>query len=69
MSNAIKATIQGQDRKTLLTLVKAERRAIEIGAKTPVTTAAQKRAVEFYEEHLSKLQKKLSPNDQWQSKY
>jgi hypothetical protein len=69
MSNELKIVVAGQDRKTLLSLVKAERRNIEIGEKTPVTTAAQTRAISFYEEHLAKIQKKLSPNDNWQGKY
>ncbi len=67
--SSLKITIQGLDRKTLLTLVKAERRNIEVTTKAPVTTKAQSRAIDFYEDHLKKLQKKLSPNDEWQSKY
>lgn len=65
---SIRVFVEGQDRKLLTTLIKAERRNIEITATAPVTTGAQKRAVEFYEEHLLKVQKRLNPNDSWLSK-
>lgn len=68
MSNALKITVQGQDRKTLTNLIKAERRAIEVKETQKITTTAQRRAVSFYEDHLYKLQKKLNPNDSWVSK-
>lgn len=66
--SAKKIFVEGLDRKTLTTLVKAERRNIEINTNNPVTTGAQRRAVEFYEDHLKKLQKRLNPNDEWLSK-
>lgn len=65
---SLKVLVQGLDRKTLVTLVKAERRNIEV--KTGhVMKPAQVRAVKFYEEHLEKVQKKLNPADKWASKY
>lgn len=66
---AIKVIVEAQDRKTLLELVKAERRNVRIESKNPVTTAAQRRAVEFYQDHLFKLHKRLDPNDKFVSKY
>lgn len=66
--SSLKITVQGQDRQTLVNLVKAERRANELKS-NHVVTAAQKRAVEFYEDHLKKVQKKLNPNDSYISKY
>lgn len=64
----LKVTVQGLDRQTLVNLVKAERRAIEIKS-NHVVTAAQKRGIEFYEDHLKKVQRKLNPNDSYNSKY
>lgn len=69
MSNAVKVTIQGEDRQTLIRLVKAERRAAEETTKAPVSTKAQQRALQFYDAHLLKLQKRLDPNDKYPSKY
>lgn len=51
--------IKGRDRQTLLQLVKQERRSIN--KNTVDFNPAQKRAVEFYEDHLKKVQKKLDP--------
>lgn len=65
---SLKITVQGLDRQTLINLVKAERRAIELKS-NHVVTAAQKRGIEFYEDHLKKVQKKLNPNDEWINKY
>lgn len=64
----IKIFVEGADRKLLTTLIKAERRNIEITTANPVTSGAQRRAVEFYEEHLKKVQKRLNPKDEWLSK-
>lgn len=64
----LKIFVEGQDRKLLTTLIKAERRNIEITTNNPVTTGAQKRAVQFYEEHLKRVQKRLNPKDAWLSK-
>lgn len=63
-----KVTIQGLDRKTLITLVKAERRSIEVKS-AHVVTPAQVRAIQFYEEHLEKVQTKLDPNASYITKY
>lgn len=59
----IKVSVEGQDRKTLIRLIKAERNNAEVKSNSPVTTQAQRRAVEFYEDHLRKLQKRLDPNE------
>lgn len=64
----LKIFVEGDDRKLLTTLIKAERRNIEVTTTNPVTTGAQRRAVEYYEEHLKKLQKRLNPKDEWLSK-
>lgn len=64
----VKIFVESQDRKLLTTLIKAERRNIEVTTSNPVTTGAQRRAVEFYEEHLKRVQKRLNPNDEWLSK-
>lgn len=66
--SSLKILVQGIDRKTIITLIKAERRNIEINANNPVATAAQRRAVDFYEEHLLKLQKRINPADKWANK-
>lgn len=63
-----KVTIEGLDRKTLITLVKAERRNIEVKS-GHVVTPAQVRAVEFYEKHLEKVQTKLDPRASYITKY
>lgn len=65
----VKVNIEGEDRQTLIRLVKAERRAAELTGKQVVTTKAQVRAVEFYDAHLLKLQKRLDPNEKYPSKY
>lgn len=52
-------TIKGKDRQTLLELVKQERR--NVNRNTNDFNTAQKRAVEFYEDHLKKVQKRLDP--------
>lgn len=67
MSN-VKISIQAIDRKTLISLVKAERRAITITGEHKVNTS-QKRAIDFYDDHLEKVQKKLQPNVKWVTKY
>jgi hypothetical protein len=64
----LKVTVQGVDRQTLVNLVKAERRATEIKS-NHVVTASQKRAIEFYEDHLKKVQRKLNPSDSYINKY
>ncbi len=69
MSNAVKAIIQGEDRQTLIKLVKAERRNAEPDKDAPLLRNAQKRAVQFYDAHLLKLQKRLDPNEKYPSKY
>lgn len=66
---SVRVEVKDQDRKTLLELVKAERRNVRIDSKNPVTTSAQRRAVEFYQDHLFKLHKRLDPNDKFVSKY
>lgn len=66
---SVKVEVKDNDRKTLLELVKAERRNVRIDTKQPVTTQAQRRAVEFYQDHLFKLHKRLDPNDKFVSKY
>lgn len=65
----VKVNIEGEDRQTLIKLVKAERRASEITAEQKITTTAQRRAIEFYDAHLLKLQKRLDPNEKYPSKY
>jgi len=67
--SSVKVEVKDQDRKTLLNLVKAERQNVSINTQRPVTTNAQKRAVEFYQDHLFKLHKRLDPNDKYISKY
>lgn len=64
----LKIFVEGADRKLLTTLIKAERRNIEVTTSSPVTTGAQRRAIEFYEEHLKRVQKRLNPKDEWLSK-
>lgn len=65
---SLKIFVEGADRKLLTTLIKAERRNIEVSSSNPVTTGAQRRAVDFYEEHLKRAQKRLNPKDEWLSK-
>lgn len=64
----LKIFVEGDDRKLLTTLIKAERRNIEVTTNNPVTSGAQRRAVDYYEEHLKKVQKRLNPKDEWLSK-
>lgn len=64
----LKIFVEGADRKLLTSLIKAERRNIEVTTSNPVTSGAQRRAVDFYEEHLKKVQKRLNPKDEWLSK-
>jgi hypothetical protein len=64
----LKVFLESADRKLVTKLIKAERRNIEVSASNPVTTGAQRRAVDFYEQHLKRIQKRLNPNDNWLSK-
>lgn len=64
----LKVFLESADRKLVTTLIKAERRNIEITTNNPVTTGAQRRAVDFYEQHLKRIQKRLNPKDEWLSK-
>lgn len=66
---SVKVEVKDQDRLTLISLVKAERANARIQTNSPVTTQAQKRAVEFYQDHLYKLHKKLDPNNNNVSRY
>lgn len=67
MSGELKVIIKGKDRQILIALVKQERR--NLGKSEVAFNAAEKRAVEFYQDHLKKVHRKLDPNSVYLNLY